>query len=51
MNKSRIRVEFRKNENIQGNQICLIKYENYEEIFVLPPDVGVAISICVRSLI
>ena len=26
--------------------ICLIKYEDYEEIFFLPPDIGVAVLVC-----
>ena len=27
-----------------------VKYENYEEIFFLPPDVGVVVLVCLRSL-
>ena len=33
-------------------KICLIKYEDYEGIyFFLPPDVGVAVLVCLRALI
>ena len=32
-------------------KICSIKYEDYEVIFSLPPDVGVAILVCLRSLL
>ena len=31
-------------------KIYLVKYEDYEEIFFLPPDVGVAVLVCFRSL-
>ena len=31
-------------------KICLVKCEDYEEIFVLPPDVAVAVLVCLRSL-
>ena len=33
--------------------MCLVKYEDYEEIFFLPPDVAVAVAvlICLSSLI
>ena len=30
-------------------KICSIKYEGYEEIFFLPPDVGVVVLVCLRS--
>ena len=26
--------------------MCLVKYEDYEEIFFLPPDVGVGVLVC-----
>ena len=32
-------------------KICLEKHKDYEEIFFLPPDVGVAVLICLRSLV
>ena len=33
--------------------MCLVKYEDYEEIFFLPPDrdVGVAVFVCLGSLL
>ena len=31
-------------------KICLVKYEDCEDIFFLPPNVGVAILVCLRSL-
>ena len=30
--------------------MCLVKYEDYEEIFFLPPDVGVTVLVCRRLL-
>ena len=27
-------------------KICLVRYEDYEEIFFLPPDVGVKVLVC-----
>ena len=39
--------------NIQATQskdiLLMIKYEDYEEISFLPPDIGVAILVCLRS--
>ena len=32
-------------------KMCSVKYEDYEEMFFLPPDVGVAIIVCLRSLL
>ena len=32
-------------------KICLIKYKDYEELFFLPLDVGIAILVCLRPLI
>ena len=29
--------------------MCLVKHEDYEEM-LLPPDVGVAVLVCLRSL-
>ena len=31
-------------------KMCLQKYEDYEEIFFLPPDVRVAVLVCLRCL-
>ena len=31
-------------------KIYLVKYKDQEEIFFLPPDVGVAILVCLSSL-
>ena len=45
---------FGKNRNMKGNQskyiLNLVKYEDYGEIFFLPPDLGIAVVICLRSL-
>ena len=30
-------------------KIYLVKYKHYEEIFFLPPDIGVAVLVCLRS--
>ena len=32
-------------------KMCLIKYEDYEETFFLASDVGVAVLVCLSSLI
>ena len=32
-------------------KIRFVKYEDYEEIFFLAPDVGVAVLVCLRSLV
>ena len=31
-------------------KICLVKYEDYEETFFLPPNVGDAVLVCLTSL-
>ena len=36
-------------EQIKLN-ICIIKYEDYEEIFFFPPDVGFAVLVCLMVL-
>ena len=43
--------------NFSGNRnratkvkMCLVKYEDYEEVFFLPPDVGVAVLICLTEV-
>ena len=42
----------RENRNIKGSQskVMLIMYEDYRETFFLPPSVGVAALVCLRSL-
>ena len=32
-------------------KMCLVKYEDYEEIFFLLPDVSVAVLVCLRFLL
>lgn len=35
--------------NLIKDNVCLQKYENDEEISLLPPDIAVALVICLRS--